>query len=414
MMKGERMEKLMIGIDLCDSYTQVSVLGREEAWVFPTVICRKKTKEEWSIGEEAYKCTLLGDGVIVDKLLSLALKDGTSTISSIKYEGRAILRKYLEKVLDMVHAEYPDMPVAQVVIALKNMEMKLMDELMSCAEYLGISSECVHIASHTECFVYYVLSQRRDVWGGQVGMFALSDEDLRYYELKVSRGPRQVTAWAEQEALEEGFNLNVLENASGAKMADKILCACGERFLQKKLFSSVFLTGKGFSKTDWAPEFMKQVCKRRRVFVEPSLFAKGAALKAEDYLHENTSYPFVCVCEGKLKSTVTMEVMKHDTKTQIALASAGESWYEARGVLEVILDNQEEIELTITPHQDPKQKRTVKLLLEGFPKRPNKTTRVRIAVGFLDEKTMVVKVVDLGFGELYPKTDAQIRQEVML
>lgn len=406
------MDRLIIGIDLCDAYTQVSVLGREEAWSFPTVICRKKTAEEWSVGEEAYKLTLVGEGVIVDKLLSLALKDGTATISSVKYEGSDLLKKYLERILDMVRGEYPDTPVLQLVICLKNMEMKLMDILMDCADLLGIPSDNVHIASHTECFVYYVLSQRRDVWGGQVGMFSLSEEDLRYYELKVARGPRQMTAWAEHEDLDEGFNLSVLDTASGCRMADKILCACGERFLSKKLFSSIFLTGKGFSRTDWAPEFMKQVCSRRRVFVEPALFAKGAALKAEDYLHEKTSYPFVCLCEGKLKSTVTMEVMKRDSKVSIALASAGESWYEARSVLEVILDNQDDIDLLITSEQDPKQKRLVKIPLEGFPKRPNKTTRIRIAAGFLDEKTMVLRIVDRGFGELFPKTDAEIRQEV--
>ena len=107
------------------------------------------------------------------------------------------------------------------------------------------------------------------------------------------------------------------------------------------------------------------------------------------------------------------EVEKRDAKVQIALASAGESWYEARSVLEVILDGQKEIPLTITP-QDPKQKRTVTVPLEGFPDRPDKTTRVRIAAGFLDEKTMVLKIADRGFGELFPKTDAFIRQEVML
>ena len=64
--------------------------------------------------------------------------------------------------------------------------------------------------------------------------------------------------------------------------------------------------------------------------------------------------------------------------------------------------------------QDPKQKRTVTVPLEGFPDRPDKTTRVRIAAGFLDEKTMVLKIADRGFGELFPKTDAFIRQEVML
>ena len=332
--------------------------------------------------------------------------------SSVKYQGAELLRMYLERILAMIRAEYPGVPVAQLVISLENMEMKLMDCLMGCADTLGISRDLVHIASHTECFVYYVLSQKRDVWGGQVGMFSLSDEALRYYELKVVRGPRQMTAWAEHEDLEEGFSLNVLDSPSGARMADQILCACGERLLQKKLYSSIFLTGKGFGRTDWAPDFMKQVCHRRRVFVEPSLFARGAALKAGDYLQERSSYPFVCLCEGKLRSTVAMEVMKRDSRIQIALASAGESWYEARSVLEVILDGQEEIELIITSPQDPRQKRLVRIPLEGFPKRPPKTTRVRIAVGFLDERTMVVKIVDRGFGELFPKTDAEIRQEV--
>lgn len=408
------MEKLIIGIDLCDTYTQVAVLGREEAWVLPTVICRKKTIEEWCVGEEAYKYTLVGEGVIVDKLLSLAVKDGTATIAGIKYLGIDLLKMFLKKVLEMVFAEYEGAQVGQLVVSLKNMEMKLMDELMSCADALKIPRENFHIASHTECFVYYVLSQRRDVWGGQVGMFSLSDEDLRYYELKVVRGPRQMTAWAEHEELEEGFNLSVLDTGSGARMADKILCACADRFLQKKLFSSIFLTGKGFARTDWAPDFMKQICNRRRVFAEPVLFARGAALKAEDYLHEKTSYPFVCLCEGKLRSTVTMEVVRRDSKVQMVLAAAGESWYEARSVLEVILDGQDDIELVITPQQDAKQKRIVRIPLDGFPKRPNKTTRIRIAVGFLDEKTMVVKVVDRGFGELFPKTDAKIRQEVMV
>lgn len=407
------MEKLIIGIDLCDTYTQAAVLGREEAWTLPTVICRKKTADEWCVGEEAYRYTLVGEGVIVDKLLSLAIKDGTATICSRKYTGVDLLKKFLEQILDMVKEEYREQPVAQLVISLKSLDMKLMDELMYCADYLNIPREHVHIASHTECFVYYVLSQRRDVWGGQVGMFSLSDEDLRYYELKVARGPRQMTAWAEHEELEEGFNLNVLDSGSGSRMADKILCACADRLLQKKLFSSVFLTGKGFAKTDWAPEFMKNVCNRRRVFVEPALFAKGAALKAEDYLHEKTSYPFVCLCEGKLRSTVSMKVQKRESEVLMALASAGESWYEARSTLDVILDGQEEIEFTIAS-QDAKQKRLVRIPLEGFPKRPNKTTRVRIAVGFLDEKTMVIKITDRGFGELFPKTDAVIRQEVMV
>ena len=140
------MEKLIVGIDLCDTYTQAAVLGREEAWVLPTVICRKREVEEWSVGEDAYKYTLMGEGVIVDKLLSLAAKEGTSTIASVKYTGMELLKKFLEKVLELMLAEYQEPQILQLVISLKNLEMKLMDGLMDCAAALGIPKDCVHIA----------------------------------------------------------------------------------------------------------------------------------------------------------------------------------------------------------------------------------------------------------------------------
>ena len=166
------MEKLIVGIDLCDTYTQAAVLGREEAWMLPTVICRKKSAEEWYVGEDAYKYTLVGEGVIVDKLLSLAAKEGTSTIGGVKYGGMELLQRFLGSILAMVRAEYAGQKIDELVISLKNLEMKLLEGLTASVEALGIPRGNVHIASHTACFVYYVLNQRRDVWGGQVGMFS--------------------------------------------------------------------------------------------------------------------------------------------------------------------------------------------------------------------------------------------------
>ena len=69
-------------------------------------------------------------------------------------------------------------------------------------------------------------------------MFSLSDEALRYYELKVVQGPRQMTAWAEHEDLEEGFSLNVLDSPSGAR----------------PIRSSV-PAGNGFSRKSCIPQF---------------------------------------------------------------------------------------------------------------------------------------------------------------
>ena len=56
----------------------------------------------------------------------------------------------------------------------------------------------------------------------------------------------------------------------------------------------------------------------------------------------------------------------------------------------------------------------MKLELEGFPVRDDKSVRVAVQIGFLDERTMVVVVKDKGFGEFYPSTGVSIRQEVTL
>ena len=60
--------------------------------------------------------------------------------------------------------------------------------------------------------------------------------------------------------MEESFSLDILETPSGAKLGDKILCTCADRLMQRKLYSAVFLMGKGFEKREWAEDFMKLLC----------------------------------------------------------------------------------------------------------------------------------------------------------
>lgn len=408
---------LVLGLDLCDGYTQLCCMGQEKSWTFPTVVCRKKEEDVWMVGEEAYASALMGEGVIVDKLLKMVMKDGTSTIGGIKYRGIEILGRFLDRVLSLPAGEAgmeEPAEITQLVITIPRIEAYLVDSLMYCADYLQIPRERVHVISHTESFLYYVLSQKREVWNNQVGMFDLSQDCLCYYEMKVQRGLRQVTVVAEREKLDEGFSIDILNSQSGMRLADKILCACGERLLQKKLFSSVFLTGKGFERQDWAGGFMKLVCAgRRKVYVEPVLFAQGAAYKAADLLRTKTAYPYVMICDGRLDTTVSLKVLHQDQESQLVVAAAGDCWYESKSTVELILDRQNEIELMITS-SDSKKKRTVKLELEGFPVRDDKSVRVQMQVGFLDDMTMAVVVKDMGFGEFYPSTGAVIRQEVMI
>ena len=407
------MDGLVIGMDLCDTYTHISCMEPEQTWVIPTVVCKNKNADEWYVEEEAYAHTLVGDGIMEDKLLTQVMKDGTATIGGIKYEGIYLLKMFLEKALELPKKAAGSREIASIVIAVSCLDVKLMDSLLYCADYLKIPRDRVHLISHTESFVYYVMSQKREVWSNQVGMFDLTNQSLRYYELKVQRGLRQMQVVADCENLEEGFHLDVLDNTAGARLADRILCSCADRILQKRLFSAIVLTGKGFENTEWAPEFMKQVCSRRRLFVENSHFSKGALMKAADYLQEKSSYPFICICEGRLKTTVSVKVLNHDKEGQLVLAAAGDNWYEAKSTVDFIVTGNPEVEFTISP-LDPKKKKLVKIGLEDFPKRPDRTTKIELSLGFSDDRTMVAVIKDKGFGEIFPAEDVMIKQEVGL
>ena len=108
-----------------------------------------------------------------------------------------------------------------------------------------------------------------------------------------------------------------------------------------------------------------------------------------------------------------MKVLSKGQESQLFLAKAGDVWYEAGADVEMILDHQDYLEFMITP-LDSKKKKLMRMVLEGFPKRDDKTLKVLVQVGFLDERTMAVTVKDQGFGEFFPATEAKIRQEVML
>lgn len=156
---------------------------------------------------------------------------------------------------------------------------------------------------------------------------------------------------------------------------------------------------------------MRLICKRRKVYAESGLFAKGAAVRAGDFLGEESSFPFVMICEGRLKSTVSMEVLYDGKPTPYVLAASGDSWYEAKSTTEVILDHQKEVVLQVQP-VDSKRKKEIPISLEGFPDRPNRTTRIRMRTGFVNESTMAVIIQDKGFGELFAASDTVIRREI--
>ena len=413
---------LILGVDICDDYSQISAFipggdveqiplpGEKMTERIPSVICKKKAENEWLIGEEAYRVALFGDGTLVDRLVKLILKKGTATIEGVKYNSEQLITKFFGRVVELARNKYNEKNIDSMVITVQEMEPRLNDILIRAAVSCGVARDNIHVYCHAESFSYYIMAQSSEIWSNQVSLFDLRGTGLYYYELKVIRGRKPLVVQTVREKLEEGFSLDVLESASGGKLADSILTACADRVLAGKLVSAVVLTGKGFSTTDWAGSFLSTLCNRRRGFQSNQIFADGAAYAAADLLRQNSSFPYLFVCEGRLASTVSLFAVYGGRRENVVLAQAGTNWSEAGSGADFFIDDLKNIELTVSAAVTG---RTAKIFipLDELPKRPNKTTRIEFIVSFSSEHLMTVRIIDRGFGDLFPATDKVIRQD---
>ena len=171
------MEGLILGYDLCNDYCRISCYEpgqlepvdlafseEENPYVVQTAICKKRNKEEWLLGEEAYKLVLTGEGILVDKLIRLAGKEGTATIENKCYSAKEMLTTFLSLTLKQTYHKYGTREIRMLVITVQTMNLQLLDTLVGCTDALNIPREKVHIISHTESFMYYVTSQKKDLW----------------------------------------------------------------------------------------------------------------------------------------------------------------------------------------------------------------------------------------------------------
>ena len=405
------MNPKVLGIALSDISTNLIFYPDDEALIFPTVISKKKGEDAWVVGEDAYALALDGKGIITDKLLKLTRKDGIATIDGTRYEGKEILKIYFREIInagmEKLYKEKPE----EVVVAMAGLEEDIVGDIREAFVGLGYQPNHIHIISKEESFIYFVLSLKKDIWNNKVGMYDLSDVSLTYYEMLVNRNSRKLLVNAESENMDEAFNLQILNNPSGAKLADKILTSVAEKVMDKKKFSSIFLTGQVFAEHEWADGFISYLCSRGKVYLDTNIFAKGAAFKGVDLASENSIYNLTALCEGRLRSDVYINVENNGKDGKIYLAKAGDFWDEPDTELLMIPDEKEVIDISVVG-VDGKVKKNIPIVLNFLPKRPIKTRRFYFRTKFRDDKIMDVEIEDAGFGDMYPPTDVKRNIEV--
>lgn len=422
------MEGFILGIDLCNDYCRVSALkgvsmeptdisfmqadGRQ---VIQTAVGKKHGLDEWLIGKDAYESVLTREGFVADKLLArLISKDGVQA-GDIYYTAEELMTGFIRTLLDCARKEMAEEKVERLVFSLQKVDIAVIDALIQCTDALGISREQVHIVSHTEAFLYSVLSMKKEYWANESILFDWSGNKLHYYSMNVTRGVKPQVVKVTHQVLEEEFTADNLDDERKQKVVDTILASHAEKLLDHRIVSSVLLSGRGLSECNNWPkqDFVQIICNRRKVYSEPNLFARGAVLIGIDDMREHTAYPYTVICEGRIQASIMMEIMHGGVKKSLVLAQQGSCWYDIRTSVDLILDNTNSINLRIV-QSEGKLVRLVGIQLDNFPQRPPRTTRVQLILNFDSENEAVVRVVDMGFGEMFPATKAVKKSRIMI
>lgn len=251
------------------------------------------------------------------------------------------------------------------------------------------------LLDYGESFYYYVLSQKRETWNRSVGWYAFTPENVSFRKMTMNGATKPVTVKLE-EAVET-------ELPAEGQERDSEFSKFVQKTLGRDLFSSIQITGDGFSQ-DWAEQSVRLLCyQKRKVFYGNNLFAKGACAAGKEKTENKALKGYRFLSDSLVMADVGMEMRVMGSPTYYPLIEAGNNWYDSKASCEFILDDTEELVFIVSTYHRP-EKRRVGMMLPGIPLRPDKTTRLRLELQYVSSAECKVTVTDLGFGEMFPSS----------
>ena len=164
----------------------------------------------------------------------------------------------------------------------------------------------------------------------------------------------------------------------------------------------MYLLGDGFD-GEWMKNSLNYLCKGRRAFLGKNLFSKGACYAAFAR-EEKEDWPFIYMGENEMKFNLSLKVKDHGKMAFYNLISAGRNWFETKGQCELILSETSEIDFwKQLPNSREAKIETIELT--DLPKRPKRTTRVRVTAKPVSDDRIEIEIKDLGFGDFFRGTD---------
>lgn len=368
--------------------TTVSTVLGEENYSIPTVLAKRNGMGQWFFGDEAITKNRTKEAILVDDLYNLAIRNEQVFIDGENYQARDLLVIFFNKLFSIPGPMAAMGEVEKLVICVEQVNLEVMELMNYASGKLGIDSKKVMLIDRNECFYFYALSGKPELFLYSVALFDYSGSNMISVVMNRNQSTRP-----------QLITLDVVNHGDITENKDEMFDEIIADTFGSKLFSSVYLVGDGFD-GDWMKLSLSRLCKGRKVFLGKNLYSKGACYAG--YIKEGKrDWPFIFIGDNDLKLNLSIKILDNNVMKFFTLIDAGQSWYDAKGECEVILDGEPEIEFYVQ-RPESREAHTDVLELTDIPKRENRTTRLRIEARPISDIAVSIIITDLGFGEISP------------
>ncbi|MCR5521051.1 MAG: hypothetical protein K6F44_03970 [Lachnospiraceae bacterium] len=405
---------LILGMDLCDGSLQLAYIDERGDMVsvspftkdvgkyrIPTAICTDRQYKEWYCGQDAQRLKDREGIVYFDDLLSkVANDDGEPALGGLT--PTALLTHYFRIVLTALRERTGGQIIKGLTVTIKQEDIAAEHAVKEAFAQLGIESDRLSVITHSEAFANYVISQNKDIWINDVGLFYMSEDAFDFYRLTFGRkqGPTCIVT--------EKTDLSSYVSGASVIGGDMTNAITGfkeavSKMINKQMVSALYFTGPGFE-SSWADEVLKGLCTGRRIFRGQNLYVKGAGYKARrSFAPAENEEEYVYIAPDALKSSISLRAYKDGGYEEAILADIGTPYLRASKKVEVIMDGTNELDLIV--HNVLKKDFVCAIMtLDNMEERTDRSGKVSITLNFADRDTCVITVRDVGFGEIRDTT----------
>ncbi len=408
-------ENVIIGYDLTNTCSQISYCYLKEGssvetiaykaggenYDIPTILCKKCGVNQWLFGREAvrfYENSPL-EGILVDDLLQLALDGEIVQLGGKGYDPVALLTLFVKRSLGLLAGIAAWDKIYAMVFTCRELTPRLVEVMTTVVNALDLKHTRIYFQDYQESYYSYMLYQAKELWEDGSVLFDYREDKMQIMQLESNKKTKPVVMYINQKEVSFfGGDEEFLEVA---------------RSVMEERKTSVYLIGEKFS-GGWMDASLRYLCEGRRVFQGNNLYSKGACYcLLERFKPSKAGKEYVFLGEEKLKANVGMFVLKRGEESYLALLDAGVDWRDLTFECEIYLQDNNILELVITPMMGGKVN-LVEIPLDGLVMKTGDVTRIYMHFVMLQENKLCVEIEDLGFGCFREPVEVTWRKEITL